>query len=312
MNITVNTIFSDCFQQFSEKCLVQLSEDEIFKYEGQLYHYTSLENFKMMIDNGSILATSIYMMNDPNELKNDYEKILKIFFGRFLNNGQYARKYDDIYTFPAFVFSLTEHEDSMYFWDKYGNNHKGIRIGFNPEAIINYWKVLGDISVVLVPVIYKKDDSNYVGKYSKYFIEFKNELFSKLNTYYETNEITDSDKDNLSYYAALISSMIKMEYWRVEEEWRIICNTGGYVYDKIVGVISNGIPTARLKNDSEKTLSIFTNTGQGNIASKNILKIGSLAGNKDYIEYFIKLLFKSKTKTNFYNDVLTQSKIEIR
>jgi hypothetical protein len=72
------------------------------------------------------------------------------------------------------------------------------------------------------------------------------------------------------------------------------------------------MPSARLKNDSENTLSIFTNSGQGNIASKDILKVGSLAGNREYIEYFIKLLFKNKTKSNYFEDVISQSQINTR
>lgn len=312
MENVLNDIFMNNFNEFAKSSYLKLSSDPDFKMEEQLYHYTSLENLQKIIEDGSFQASSIYMMNDPNELIHGYNQVSRWYLGEINNRIGSKERYRTIYGFPAFVFCLTEQTDDMYSWDKYGDHHKGIRIGFTPESLIEYWKHIDNATVILVPVIYQKYDNTFIGKYSEEFQDFRKKLVREINGYYSKNGFTDEDESNLAYYSALISSLIKREEWSIEKEWRIICITSGYVDELINGFFKNGEPFVKLVNTSEETLKMLTNKGHSGGASKDILKIGSLAGNVEYINYVITLLFRKKTKCNYFNDVVTQSMIQTR
>jgi len=287
-----------------------LENNDTYKQDNQLYHYTSIEKFNDILKTETLKATSIYMMNDPNELMLGYESLQYLMFRSIALDNSFVRQFNDIYSFPAFAFCLTELEDDMYSWDKYGNRHHGIRIGFTPSEIINYWKEIEGIDVFLVPVIYQKHDRSYTGQYSDYFNIFIKDFITEIRLHIEEKPISDNEKNELSYISALLASMIKSEEWSIEQEWRILITTGGHVHEAIKGNIINGFPTVSIEKKGENTLGLFVNNK--GLASKDILKIGSLAGNREYIEYVIKLLFKEQTNANYFEDTITQSIISIK
>jgi len=309
---SINQLFADNLKNYEEVVFTILNEKKNYQKYQQLYHYTSLNTFQDIIRTNTLRATSIYMMNDPNELKLDYEPFLERVFKSIVVDKKFIHMYNNIYMFPAFSFSLTEREDDMYFWDKYGDKHRGIRIGFTPQNFIDYWKILEGIEVYLVPVIYQNYEGVYCGEYAKSFSEFQTNFINEIREYFDAKEVIDTDRNMISYYSAIIASMIKREEWAIENEWRIICIARGHVDEAINGCIVNGIPKVSIENTGLKTLELFVNTKEKGLAAKNILKIGSLAENEEYIKYVLTLLFKHQTGVNYFNDNISRSIIQTR
>lgn len=252
------------------------------------------------------------MLNDPNELIHGHQQISSWFLDNINKKISSNTRFKSIYGFPAFIFSLTELNDDMHFWEKYGDKHKGVRIGFTPENLIRYWMNLSNVQVVLVPVIYQNYDHKFIGDYADNFNDFKNNFTQKINNYISKKELDEKEVSDLAYCSSLIASLIKRKEWALEKEWRIICIPGGYVHESIIGDFSGGVANAKLENKSEDAWALLTNMGHDGLACKNVLKIGHLAGNIEFIRYTIQLLFKKQTGHNYFNDNITQSAIITR
>ena len=85
-----------------------------------------------------------------------------------------------------------------------------------------------------------------------------------------------------------------------------------HVHESIIGEFSNGLPIARLENKTEDTWALLTNNGHDGAASKDVLKIGHLAGNIEFVRYTIQLLLKNYTGCNYFNDNISRSEIVTR
>lgn len=288
-------IFVEEFLTFSSNTIDILEKTEQFKQDNQFYHYTSLSSFQNVISNKSFRATSIYMLNDPNELVHGLPSLCKNLVPDVCRQINSNARTASIHGFPAFVFSLTELEDNMHFWDKYGDKHRGIRIGFTPGNLVEYWQDIDDVRVILAPVVYSCCENEFIGPYGKEFIDFKNSFVSRINAYKSGTELSPTDISNISFCMSIIASFIKRPEWSHEKEWRTLCIASGPFHSSIIGDFMGGAPVARLENKSPRTLEMLTNKGNSGRASKNVLKVGSLAGELDFIHYTTALLFKKAT-----------------
>lgn len=296
--------FNEKINTFSDNTFEILLKSKEYIREHQLYHYTSLEALQAIIKNESLRASSIYMMNDPNELIYGHEHISNWFNGDISNKLDNKIQNRSFNGFSAFVFSLSELNDDMHQWEKYGNNHKGIRIGFTPKNLIEYWGKLDNITVVLTPVIYHDYGKFYLDPYGKEFIKFKNEFAETISNHFIENDLTGKDLQQLAFCTSLLASQIKRKEWSSEREWRIICIAQGAYNKNIIGDFNNGKASVKIENKCRETLKMLTNDGR---ASKDILKIGCHAGDKEYVKYVIELLLKKRPRMN-----ISQSDIQTR
>lgn len=290
---SIKEIFIKRFDEFALKADKVLLNSPEYLRHAQLYHYTSLEAIEGMIKSQSIRASSIFLMNDPNELvygQKHYtskfsnilpEQLRELYEGQSINN------------LSAFIFSLSELNDDMNQWEKYGNKHKGIRIGFTPENLLKFWKQIDNINVFLVPVVYHTG-SNYLDPYGRIFNEMESDFISDVNTYFNINENTIQDLNELKFFCSILSSMMKRKEWSSEKEWRIICFPNGVFHKNIHGNFLNGKSNIYLENKTVETLKMFTNDGHDSVASKDILKIGCNAGDDDHIGYILSLLYNKQ------------------
>jgi len=290
----IQTTFINRFNNFMIETDKIISDNSNFKKEQQLYHYTSLETIENIIKSQSIRASNIFLMNDPNELIYGQESITNEFNQKLSIKLKHTYNQQSINTVSAFVFSLSELSDDMNQWEKYGNKHKGIRVGFTPKNLLEYWCKIDNISVFLVPVIYQDSQSKYLSSYGDTFSKFKNEFISAINNYYIDKEINNLELNKLKFFCSLISSMIKRKEWSSEKEWRIICISNGAYHKNINGSFSNGKSNIFLENKTSDTLKILTNNGHDGIARKDILKLGCNAGNKEQISYILSLLYNKE------------------
>lgn len=303
----IKDTFIKRFEDFAKKADEVISNSPEYKQKAQLYHYTSLEALEEMIKSQSIRASSIFLMNDPNELIYGQEQITDKFIQTLSTKLRQLYKRQSINNFSAFVFSLSELDDDMNQWERYGDKHKGIRVGFTPKNLLEFWLKIDNINVFLVPVIYHNKNSEYLAPYGAIFSEMEKGFISDINKHYATNEISHIELNELKFFCSLISSMIKRKEWSSEKEWRIICIPRGVFHKNIEGTFQNGKSKIFIENKSPDTLKMFTNDGHDGVASKDILKIGCNAGNKDQISYILSLLYEKKV-----NMIVSQSDIQTR
>jgi len=305
MNNFIRDIFIEKFDNYGKEASEIITKNPIFQRQGQLYHYTSLGSIEAMIKAQSIRASSIYSMNDPNELTFGQEQLSNRFSQKLSTKLKQEYSHQSFYNFPAFVFSLSELPDDMHQWDKYGDQHKGIRIGFTPKNLLEYWSKIDGVNVFLVPVVYHDNGSKFLEPYGEVFSKMIKEFISNTESHYSDREMDYPELNELKTICSLISSMIKRIEWSGEKEWRIICIPSGSYHKNIHGNFQNGKSNVYIENRTFDTLKMFTNDGHDNVASKDILKIGCNAGDKNQIEYILSLLFDKKV-------IMTVSQSEIQ
>lgn len=148
--------------------------------------------------------------------------------------------------------------------------------------------------------------------YGKLFEKFKNDFSNAINNHFIKNQITREDIQQLEFFTSLLSSHIKRKEWSSEKEWRIICISQGAFHESIIGDLNNGKTRVCLENKTPKTLKLFTNYEHNRMATKDILKLGSNAGNKEDIKYIIELLLKKQTGINCILRNISKSSIQTR
>ncbi|WP_410986073.1 DUF2971 domain-containing protein [Bacillus paranthracis] len=169
---------------------------------SKLYHYTSIDTLIKIIENKSIRFNRLDKVNDPEEaLSSSIENANTSVFVSCWN---------------------VEDGESLYMWNMYGDNFKGVRI----EIPSNMFK--GRHSAT----IYEKGGShtNYDGKIS---IEREN-LGLTLNSYYiiGPNKVAYVNNRELLISKTIHNQgdnihvnlydlgLFKNDYWKVENEWR--------------------------------------------------------------------------------------------
>lgn len=89
-----------------------------------LYHYTSLETFRIIIKTLRIKLSDLTKSNDSSEI---------IYYGAHLQ-GEQKEYYDSlIKEYVYYGFCLTELKDDLHMWSCYGNG--GVAIGFDKEKL---------------------------------------------------------------------------------------------------------------------------------------------------------------------------------
>jgi hypothetical protein len=110
------------------------------------YHYTKCKNFKGIINNKEIWLTNVNRPDDTLEAT--------ISFDEFISSLEpYSKKYECVNIImnklnkdlidklnndlrnSQYAFSLTKSKDNKDHWEKYGENGKGICIGFDMEMM---------------------------------------------------------------------------------------------------------------------------------------------------------------------------------
>lgn len=117
---------------------------------ASLYHYTSVEGLKGIIDNRSLWATNYRYLNDSAEIKDMFYSMTEM---KIYKEGPLSGVSADELMEKAFrnieipnhvVTSFSEQSDDLSMWGRYGNNDKGIAIGFDNISADN-WKPQEDM-----------------------------------------------------------------------------------------------------------------------------------------------------------------------
>jgi hypothetical protein len=198
----------------------------------KLYHYTSMENFRKIIESGLFYLFGTHTMNDYKENIVVIEIFNEIVNDIATNNSGWnikelaeymTRRYN--YYF-SYVFCLTELYDSLSQWRAYGDDGNGICIIINTSGLRLDYKLpsqsmplIGDHnnknnSFVLHNIIYSKQEQRKI----------INQLINQHEMYKNTKELYNShwSIDEVGDHIMNYGPIFKIEEFKEEKEWRII------------------------------------------------------------------------------------------
>lgn len=219
----------------SEKELLDLSEFLNSNIPQDLYHYTTIEGFKGIIENNEIWMSNLFYLNDKSEYKFGVEllkkhlesykngfsilKATKYYVEALESAIKYIEGKDSI-----FILSLTANNNLLSQWRGYTNNGIGINLGFNKKFFtknkLNIYKCIYDINIQNKMISHIVTDSIFM------FIAicdqkkiFENQDNRDLNEFDEAVTIAG----NIFMDRAILAcSLIKNSHFIEEDEWRVI------------------------------------------------------------------------------------------
>lgn len=102
-----------------------MQERDILK-DGSIYHYTSLEGLKGIIEGNALWLTHYKFLNDPNEL---------VYYKKYDENNMIKAIFDKISAqLIPMIMSFSEDSDSYSLWSNY-TNHYGFNIEFDIKKL---------------------------------------------------------------------------------------------------------------------------------------------------------------------------------
>lgn len=268
------------------------------KFKGQheskkdaqvLFHYTSAQALKNIIEGKEFWITKSEFLNDKEEIKYTYKIISKI-IEEFMSDNptdeewefkKIIEKYiDDNKLFTdSYILSFSTNKDSNLLWSNYSNND-GYNIGFSYPNIENILvDNLKDVSAVVISNVISYDEC-----------EQKRLLTEEIINMYKVYKycIDNNKLDNMLEYTTqirinifLLSLFFKANCFKQEEEFRIVVVIAEDNNKQGQCRLLNGvfIPFMKLPICNEKYCPIKLIT----IGPKNNLDIA-----KDGLKYFLK------------------------
>ncbi|RKN83484.1 DUF2971 domain-containing protein [Ulvibacterium marinum] len=202
-----------------------LTNDKVKKavepYET-IYHYTSFEGLIGILESQNLYATNINFLNDRKELKHGIGLIQGV-----LNSFETKKESEKIIEFlrsnlskisetDRYVTCFSRNGDLLSQWRSYGNNGKGVAIGFCPfhiEESIYDW-------VDCMNIMYNElEQIEVLEEYIKISLDYFNGYKELLD--WEGFDYDYLVADTLIYFLEAIIANFKHPSFREEEEFRI-------------------------------------------------------------------------------------------
>ena len=225
--------------------------EENNKNPSTLYHYTSIQGLIGIIESKTIWATSIYHLNDKQELYHSIDLFLtaldellekygiqkedqklgplaaalslatkignhEIGQAAFLTTLRKVLLFDR--TLPLFISSFSEEGNQLSQWMSYCKNSPGFSIGFNFQKLKNIVDHSGNYNKIVKCIYNVNDQKEKVDEFSSTVIDPE----VKFLTGSEDSKLI-GEKVMLILYKILIESPILKNYhFKDEKEWRLI------------------------------------------------------------------------------------------
>ena len=206
-----------------------------------LFHYTSQKALLSMITKGELWLTGIRTMNDPREGTFGIDVIQRLLAGNtvtqdivdIISNYKNRGLVEDHleYMRPTYITSFTTEEDSLPDWVSYGSDGRGVSIKFKRlELLPLINKALEDKPFqVLFPVFYFSSGPMLFNEANRPLINNLLEAAAQM-----ADLIKQAPPESLNVLKALIfdslmifATMIKTDFHKRENEWRLIIRLRG-------------------------------------------------------------------------------------
>jgi hypothetical protein len=214
------------------------------EYEGMVYHYTSPEGLKGILDTSCIYATDMYFLNDASEgmyvVKLISDNIEEVSFGDvkfkeyILHELEHLKKGKWNELIHHYTISFSLNDDSLAMWNYYtkGNSIQGYNIGFD------VMKLTDNIEIQILDRDGKRIERNknkhlvlYHGRviYDKIQqTKIVSEIFKAFYSLYKESE-NDWNLENAAHFAVAktmdFGKFFKDKQFDVEEEYRLMFST---------------------------------------------------------------------------------------
>ena len=282
------------------------------------YHYTSIDTLLKLLDSIEenrfmFYGSYILYMNDPTEFKYGLDMVHslllpienelcvqnEICLSRIWDDREIREQHIDMFGemfLLPFVVCFSNHKDFLPQWITYGDNGKGVSLGFK---IQDYCLIIknGDYTTIdltefdekqfhAIRVSYKRVSNKHV--YNCILRQMYKQYMGKISTIDAPNKIMTIQLDYLREIAFILSALIKHKAYSYEDETRLLVplsKMDGVKFrtnnkGQIIPYIKIGIETNRLKRivlgpccDFESTkVMIETRLRQAEISNVKVLK----------------------------------------
>ena len=175
-----------------------------------LYHYTSLEVFKLILKSRKLRFTELVSLNDKSEYKHGI-KLLKDRIQEYEYNNNVKNKFDvtllDRFSFMDSLCSIsfTENKDDYLFWNSYYVPKNGsIAIGFNKTNL------------------FTSDFAINKCIYGNPYPEMGKDRYIWFRAIFDLHNLYQIHKNREYIHITLQTAHIKNENFRLENEWRSV------------------------------------------------------------------------------------------
>ncbi|MGO9137232.1 MAG: DUF2971 domain-containing protein [Syntrophales bacterium] len=138
-----------------------------------LYHYCSIDTFMKIIENKTIRLSNIFKMNDysevmhvldflPSALHEEYKTRPFSFNYKGIDNDKALdqivldiKKSINEVKFVSYIASFSASEDDLEQWNRYGDDGKGVAIGYNGKIL---YEIAEQCSLIITEVNYSVED----------------------------------------------------------------------------------------------------------------------------------------------------------
>lgn len=185
-----------------------------------VYHYTSFNVLNSILKNNSVWLTGKHHLNDPDE----GDIIFKLLDKYELDEGVKLDKFrEDINVYDFFVNCMTTHGDKLSQWRGYGDQGKGVSIGFNFNLIKEHIK--GSKEILLKKVEYIEKSTLCI----------PDEVLNSFNAAKKRCSSPSSASDEYLHTIKKDQCSLKYDSYAEEDEYRLIYTTKEYKDKIIVG-----------------------------------------------------------------------------
>lgn len=204
-----------------------------YRLKKNIYHYTSIDAFQGMVENGEFWFGNTANMNDKLEVKDfilKLENAIKDEFPQITDKceGFFNKIFERLSTEYPYVMSFSKLHDNAAQWERYANNAKGISIGFDTEKLL---QVFCYSNTAFGNVYYNYDIKEHA--HLKTISEYLNNGF--LSCFQDEKALIDNII--ACGYMHKHESFISEEEFRLSSIWSIKINSSKICFEKIKGTI---------------------------------------------------------------------------
>jgi|GEM_PF-3795445 len=161
---------SELINDFEKRCKRIHDEREEQREKNPIYHYTTYEGIKGILETRRLYHTDYRYFNDPTEIKYgqgiiietllesdidiEHKKLLIQVLNDFFNN------FDS--QMSIYICCFSAKIDELALWRYYASNGTGFAIGFKDISIVNSPNLVKKPFRVITKVMYKKDESKEI------------------------------------------------------------------------------------------------------------------------------------------------------
>ncbi len=206
--------------------------NKVFEHNDILYHYTSLNGFLSIIETQSLFFSNVNFLNDSKEIKHGVDIVLKAIEETEKDENsdillKMKENIDLLYKSEKYVTCFSKDGDLLSQWRAYGNNGKGISIGFEFSDLTD------SFDKYLTGTHIEYDETTQIESIKEY-INLIIEFYKKIEDNYDWN---GQDFDNLvakliiTFFNNVIYSF-KHPSFIDEREYRLQLEIDNKMYNK--------------------------------------------------------------------------------